>query len=59
MDVNLYRQREQAERALAGQARDEATRKTHLDLAESYRAVIVAYERLEALRSPGTDRLTG
>ena len=59
MDINLYRQREQAERALASHARDEATRKTHLDLAESYRGVIVAYERLEALRSPGTSLQTG
>ena len=50
MDVNHYRQREQAERLLASQAANEAARAAHLELAESYRSVIDAYERLNALR---------
>lgn len=50
MDLQHYRQREQAERLHAQQARDPAARAAHLELAQSYRSVIDAYERLEALR---------
>lgn len=50
MDLQHYRQRERAERLHAEQARDPADRAAHLQLAESYRAVIEAYERLDALR---------
>jgi hypothetical protein len=50
MDIPHYRQREQAERLQAKQAASEQARATHLELADSYRAVIEAYERLEALR---------
>jgi len=50
LDLQHYRQREQAERLFADQARNEADRAAHLELAQSYRAVIDAYERLEALR---------
>ena len=50
MDLHHYRQREQAERLQALQARSEDARAAHLELAESYRSVIEAYERLEALR---------
>ena len=50
MDLYHYRQREQAERLSAQQAATEAARTAHLELAESYRSVIEAYERLEALR---------
>lgn len=50
MDLQHYRQREQAERLQAAQAHNERDRQAHLELAESYRAVIEAYERLEALR---------
>ena len=50
MDLAYYRQREQAERLAAEQSRDPAARSVHLDLANSYRNVIEAYERLEALR---------
>ncbi|HEX8641356.1 MAG TPA: hypothetical protein VF704_09405 [Allosphingosinicella sp.] len=50
MDLHHYRQREQAERLFAERARTEADRTTHLELAQSYRAVIEAYERLDALR---------
>ena len=50
MDLAYYRQREQAERLAAEQARDPKARTGHLDLANSYRNVIEAYERLEALR---------
>ena len=50
MDLHHYRQREQAERLQAQQASNAASRDAHLELAESYRSVIEAYERLEALR---------
>ena len=50
MDIHHYRQREQAERLHARQAASDEARATHLELADSYRAVIEAYERLEALR---------
>ncbi|MDQ4088282.1 MAG: hypothetical protein M3177_09795 [Pseudomonadota bacterium] len=50
MDLQHYRQREQAERLSAEQARDAAARAAHLELAASYRSVIEAYKRLEALR---------
>jgi hypothetical protein len=50
MDLAHYRQREQAERLQAEQARNEADRAAHIELAESYRSVIEAYERLDALR---------
>ena len=50
MDLRHYRQREQAERLSAEQAHNEADRAAHLELAESYRSVIEAYERLDALR---------
>ena len=50
MDVQHYRQREQSERALAAQAPSAEARAIHLELAESYRSVIDAYERLESLR---------
>ena len=50
MDVHHYRQREQAERLQAQQATSDNAREAHLELAESYRSVIEAYERLEALR---------
>lgn len=50
MDLQHYRQRETAERVAAQQATNEADRAAHLELADSYRSVIEAYERLEALR---------
>ena len=50
MDLVYYRQREAAERAAAEQARDDAARAAHLELACSYRAVVEAYERLAELR---------
>lgn len=50
MDLHHYRQREQAERAQAQQSTSEEARAAHLELANSYRSVIDAYERLEALR---------
>jgi hypothetical protein len=50
MDLQHYRQREQSERLLAAQALNESDRTAHLELADSYRSVIEAYERLEALR---------
>ena len=50
MDVQHYRQREQSERALAAQAPTPEAREIHLELADSYRAVIDAYERLQSLR---------
>jgi hypothetical protein len=50
MDLNYYRQRERTERGLATQARTENARRAHLELAESYRAVIEAYELVDALR---------
>ena len=50
MDLHHYRQREQAERLSAQQATSEGARTAHLELAESYRSVIEAYERLAALR---------
>jgi hypothetical protein len=50
MDLNHYRQRERAERLSAARSLSEADRAAHLELAESYRSVIEAYERLAALR---------
>ena len=50
MDLAYYRQREQAERKAAALARDPHSRRSHLELAESYRDVIESYERLEKLR---------
>ena len=50
MDLHHYRQREQAERLHAQQTTSDEARHAHLELAESYRSVIEAYERLEALR---------
>lgn len=50
MDLRHYRQREQAERVHAAQALNESDRTAHLELADSYRSVIEAYERLDALR---------
>ena len=50
MDLQHYRQRERAERQQATQALNESDRAAHLELAESYRSVIEAYERLDALR---------
>ena len=50
MDLHHYRQREQAERLQARQATSAEARDAHLELAESYRSVIEAYERLEMLR---------
>jgi len=50
MDLHHYRQRERAERVRAAQAVNTADRAAHLELAESYRSVIEAYERLDALR---------
>jgi hypothetical protein len=50
MDLHYYRQRERAERLAAEQAAGDSARDAHLHLAESYRSVIEAYEKLEALR---------
>ena len=50
MDLHYYRQRECAERLSAQQAANDAARTAHLELAESYRSVIEAYEKLEVLR---------
>ena len=50
MDLHHYRHREQSERLQAQQAVTAEARRAHLELAESYRSVIEAYERLEALR---------
>ena len=46
MDLTHYRQREQAERAFADQAHSEEARVSHLNLAERYRDLIEAYERI-------------
>lgn len=46
MDLTYYRQREQAERAFAEQAHSDEARASHLNLAERYRDLIVAYERV-------------
>ena len=51
MDLRHYRQRERTERLSAGQAHNEADRAAHLELAESYRSLIEAYERLAELRA--------
>ena len=50
MDLHHYRQREQSERLQASQATTAEARAAHLELAESYRSVIEAYERLQSLR---------
>lgn len=52
MDLAYYRQRERTELGLADQARSDAARRAHLELAASYRAVIEAYEQVDALRRP-------
>lgn len=49
MELAYYRQREKQERAFAAQALSHGARQAHLDLAERYRAVIEAHERLEQL----------
>ena len=41
---------ESPERGLATHARSDNARRAHLELAESYRAVIEAYELVDALR---------
>jgi hypothetical protein len=46
LDVTYYRQREQTERAFAQQAYSQEARASHLDLADRYRELIDAYERL-------------
>ena len=53
LDIGYYRQREQAERALAQQAFDEAARASHLGLADRYRDLILAYQRI-ARDDPGS-----
>jgi hypothetical protein len=50
MDTSYYRQREQAERAAAHQAHSPAASAAHLALADSYRGLVEAYERLEQVR---------
>jgi len=49
MDLNYHRQREQAERLAAQQARTPEAKAVHTELADAYRKVIEAYERIEAL----------
>jgi hypothetical protein len=46
LDIAYYRQREQAERAFARRACSEAARASHLGLADRYRELIEAYQRL-------------
>jgi hypothetical protein len=55
MDLSHYRQREAAERLRAERSLNAADRAGHLGLADSYRSVIEAYERLEALRQSPND----
>lgn len=49
MDLNYHRQREQAERLAAEQARTPEARAAHTELADAYRKLIEASERVEAL----------
>ena len=49
MELTYYREREKQERAFAAQALSEGARRAHLDLAERYRAVIEAHERLDQI----------
>ena len=48
MDLSYYIHREQQERAFATQAASDAARSAHLEMADRYRAVIDAHEKLEA-----------
>jgi hypothetical protein len=50
VDLQHYRRREQAERLAAEQALSLSDRAAHLELANSYRSVVEAYERLAELR---------
>ena len=52
MDLTYYRQREQAERAFAEQSHSNEARASHLNLADRYRDLIQAYERVS---SPAAD----
>lgn len=47
MDLTYYREREMQERAFASQAMSDVARAAHLELAERYRAVIDAHQRLD------------
>ena len=47
MELTYYREREKQERAFAAQALSPGARRAHLDLAERYRAVVEAHERLD------------
>ena len=49
MDLTYYREREKQERAFAAQAMSAGARHAHMDLADRYRAVIEAHERLDQL----------
>jgi len=49
MDLTYYREREKQERAFAAQALSIEARNAHLELAQRYRAVIEAHERLEQI----------
>ena len=51
MDVKHFTLREQSERHLASQAPTAEARAAHLELADSYRRVIEAYERVATLRA--------
>ena len=51
MDLDYYRQREAAERLSAQRAVNSEARAAHLELAERYRGVVEAYERLLGLQS--------
>lgn len=52
MDLDYYRQREQAERLNAAQAHCESARAAHRELADRYRALVEAHERLARLAAP-------
>jgi hypothetical protein len=52
LDITYYRQREQAEHAFAQQAYSEEARASHLNLADRYRELIEAYERLAPAEEP-------
>ena len=49
MELTYYREREKQERAFAAQALGAGARQAHLDLADRYRAVIEAHERLDQI----------
>jgi len=49
MELTYYREREKQERAFAAQSLSAGARQAHLDLADRYRAVIEAHERLDQL----------